>query len=106
MPSKSPTLEAKGRLTLAQLASYDDVLTDAMVDRVRVAMSRSVTALTRDTGMVLDDSSQESEQILPCSRHPGRHRRVDPTTFYHHSTGHRQNRERAPGIIWSPQIRR
>jgi histone-lysine N-methyltransferase SUV420H len=27
-------LERKGGLTLAQLASYDDVLTDALVDRV------------------------------------------------------------------------
>jgi hypothetical protein len=36
MPSRSPTVEAKGRLTLAQLASYDDVLTDALVDRVGI----------------------------------------------------------------------
>lgn len=37
-PSKSrqsPSLDRRDRLTLAKLASYDDVLTDALIDRVR-----------------------------------------------------------------------
>lgn len=33
-PDLRKALDKKGGLTLAQLASYDDVLTDALVDRV------------------------------------------------------------------------
>ena len=39
MPSSkarsSPSVDRRERLTLAKLASYDDVATDALVDRVR-----------------------------------------------------------------------
>jgi histone-lysine N-methyltransferase SUV420H len=31
----SPSVDRRDRLTLAKLASYDDVATDALVDRVR-----------------------------------------------------------------------
>ena len=45
----SPLKEAnakKERLTLSQLASYDDILTDALVDHVRIERSNStVTAV-------------------------------------------------------------
>lgn len=41
MPSEkardSPSVDRRDRLTLAKLASYDDVATDALVDRVRGA---------------------------------------------------------------------
>lgn len=34
MPRISSAPNGKAKLTLAQLASYDDILTDALVDRV------------------------------------------------------------------------
>ncbi len=47
----------KERLTLSQLASYDDILTDALVDHVRVQCrprARHVTVDSYNTGVLLD----------------------------------------------------
>jgi [histone H4]-N-methyl-L-lysine20 N-methyltransferase len=33
--SPSPSIDRRERLTLAKLASYDDIITDALIDRVR-----------------------------------------------------------------------
>ena len=49
MPRKSDSQiegSQKHRLTLAQLASYDDVLTDALVDQVRSQAEQSSASLT------------------------------------------------------------
>jgi hypothetical protein len=49
MPRKSDSrIESpqKHRLTLAQLASYDDVLTDALVDQVKKQIEHSGASLT------------------------------------------------------------
>lgn len=37
--SESPASERRERLTLAKLASYDDVATDALVDHVGLSLS-------------------------------------------------------------------
>jgi histone-lysine N-methyltransferase SUV420H len=37
--SSSPATERRERLTLAKLASYDDVATDALVDHVRILLA-------------------------------------------------------------------
>jgi len=37
-------LKKKGGLTLSQLANYDDLITDALVDRVCILRSASLTS--------------------------------------------------------------
>lgn len=40
-------LNKKGGLTISQLANYDDILTDALVDRVRITLSHIPNPLYR-----------------------------------------------------------
>jgi hypothetical protein len=72
MPPKASAAK-KERLTLAQLCSYDDILTDALVDQVSVSCLRRLILrplLNRDTGILLDQNSQEPECIPFISGHP------------------------------------
>ena len=57
----------KDRLTLTQLAGYDDILTDALVDHVRLTLftlsDKVVTMLTNCPGVFLDHNSEKSVKI-------------------------------------------
>lgn len=69
MPTKSASPIKKGRLTLAQLTSYDDIITDALVDHVRCAGVRAV----REIYTEFEDRSitgQPSERTGAHTIHP------------------------------------
>lgn len=76
MPSSkardSPSVERRDRLTLAKLASYDDVATDALVDRVRhLTQGHSlwiVSNMAHTAGLFLDQYSQKSNEIYSRER--------------------------------------
>lgn len=57
----------KDRLTLTQLAGYDDILTDALVDHVRLHLSthpyKLKSMLIICSGVFLDHDSEESVKI-------------------------------------------
>lgn len=56
----------KERLTLTQLAGYDDILTDALVDHVRPNRSSHLHihfVLTNRSGVFLDHNTKESGKI-------------------------------------------
>ena len=57
----------KDRLTLTQLAGYDDILTDALVDHVRLHLStrpyKVMPVLINCSGVFLDHNSEESVKI-------------------------------------------
>lgn len=58
-PTKKPVAK-KQPLTLAQLAAYDDILTDALVDHVSTfsdAADDRKKNLTEGIGVLLDDDS-------------------------------------------------
>ena len=59
----------KDRLTLTQLAGYDDILTDALVDHVRLHLStrsyKVTPMLITCLGVFLDHNSEESVKIQP-----------------------------------------
>lgn len=70
-PSKRP------QLTLAQLAAYDDILTDALVDHVGLThlagLTPRVVGLTEHesdmvTGLLLDNNPEEPAFISPVTR--------------------------------------
>lgn len=69
--STPPAEGRRERLTLAKLASYDDVATDALIDRVRVpSPARDGQLLTAGfSGLLLDQDSQEQDQVCCCQRH-------------------------------------
>lgn len=76
MPSSkardSPSVERRDRLTLAKLASYDDVATDALVDRVRHLTQRHsswiVTNMVHIAGIFLDQYPQKPNEIYSRER--------------------------------------
>lgn len=39
---RTPAIEKRERLTLSQLATYDDILTDTLVDHVSPALIRDI----------------------------------------------------------------
>lgn len=53
----------KERLTLTQLAGYDDILTDALVDHVRLYSFIYMVVLTNGSGLFLDHDPKESVKI-------------------------------------------
>lgn len=56
----------KERLTLTQLAGYDDILTDALVDHVSPKCSLPsvyMLTLTNGSGVLLDHNTKESGKI-------------------------------------------
>ena len=57
----------KHRLTLAQLASYDDVLSDALVDKVNLFLlvSFRVTNNLFSGLLLVNDSEEPGKQISP-----------------------------------------
>jgi hypothetical protein len=59
----SPSVERRDRLTLAKLASYDDVATDTLVDRVRrptqIEIIWTVSNINHIIGLFLDEYAQE-----------------------------------------------
>lgn len=57
--SLKESLARKSRLSLAQLASYDDILTDALVDHVRAPLLLQKRVLI-SIGLFLDEYSKES----------------------------------------------
>ncbi len=83
MPRKSDSKTEspqKHRLTLAQLASYDDVLTDALVDQVNshlehyaasLTSSRPISgheyARTAKTNIYLSEGSRKTKCLKYCS---------------------------------------
>lgn len=76
MPSSkardSPSVERRDRLTLAKLASYDDVATDALVDRVRHLTQRHpfwiVSNIVHIVGLFLDQYPQKSYEMYSRER--------------------------------------
>ena len=70
MPRPSGQTAKKDKLTLAQLAAYDDILTDALIDHVRRPAARTfnfetarLTEIYAD--LLLDDDSQEPHIVPP-----------------------------------------
>jgi hypothetical protein len=63
---------AKQRLTLAQLAAYDDILTDALVDHVRGLSAQANGHNLISVGILLDVDTQKSFDVPCLSRHPRR----------------------------------
>lgn len=62
----------KERLTLTQLAGYDDILTDALVDHARLNLSTRlvlIPMLTNSSGVFLDHNTKESVKIQSDPRH-------------------------------------
>lgn len=62
----------KERLTLTQLAGYDDILTDALVDHARLNPLYSsvlMSMLTNSSGVFLDHNTKESVKIQSDPRH-------------------------------------
>lgn len=57
----------KERLTLTQLAGYDDILTDALVDHVRPSRSTHmyvyILMLINDSGVFLDHNTKEPRKV-------------------------------------------
>ena len=73
MSSKN-TLAKRERLTLSQLASYDDILTDALVDHVRISLFALYTAVFAASerlliqfgaGLLLGYNPEEQIKIQP-----------------------------------------
>lgn len=84
-PSKKPAAK-KQPLTLAQLAAYDDILTDALVDHVSTFAGITRGAATHITaakltelylGVLLDNNSQEPLILPPFTRNTRRRYRQD-----------------------------
>lgn len=65
------TSPKKQRLTLAQLAAYDDILTDALVDHVSPLLSSRSRPAPDFSGIFLDRHSQEQERIPLVPRYYG-----------------------------------
>lgn len=80
MPRQAADLEEalkkKGGLTLSQLANYDDILTDALVDRVRIENSRAYdindTLTVRGAGLLLEYHPQTQSHVPSLPRCSGR----------------------------------
>lgn len=109
-------LAKKGGLTLAQLASYDDVLTDALVDRVSIPIH--LKQLRREekriylifpmanTGILLGDHPQEPHALLPFARHPRRRNRIHPPFRRHRRKGRQRSHRRHPRACRHQEIPR
>jgi hypothetical protein len=66
------TSPKKERLTLAQLTSYDDILTDALVDHVSSPLSTSIVRILMfGPGLLLDEYSEEQKRISFIPRNQG-----------------------------------
>lgn len=86
MPPQAADLEEalkkKGGLTLSQLANYDDIITDALVDRV-CACQVPFFMLTTNTvlvGLLLVVDPETQAKLPSMSRSPrGRHLQDPPT---------------------------
>lgn len=74
MPRQAADLEEalnkKGGLTLSQLANYDDLITDALVDRVRIprlrgSLDRSNADVCLGVLLVLDPQTESKLPSLP-----------------------------------------
>jgi hypothetical protein len=96
MPARAADLDEalkkKGGLTLSQLANYDDLITDALVDRVSplaLLMPRPATQeLTLNpSGLLLVCHSQAETQLPPFTRHPGGSGLQDPPGRCHYTQG-------------------
>ena len=84
-------LQKKGGLTLSQLANYDDLITDALVDRVSLLATLVVPHLSRHNiliphfpGLLLVRHSQAEAQLSPLSRYSGGGSLQDPPARCHH----------------------
>lgn len=78
-------LQKKGGLTLSQLANYDDLITDALVDRVSLLALLTVLYVSRHEklippfpGILLVRHSQAETQLSPLPRYPGGSSLQDP----------------------------
>jgi hypothetical protein len=73
MPRKAEVEDGdkKNRLTLAQLAAYDDVSTDVMIDQVSTFAHNALVKLTgsRHTGSISEKLSEKTEatSTSPCA---------------------------------------
>jgi hypothetical protein len=83
-------LQKKGGLTLSQLANYDDLITDALVDRVSilallaVCVSRHNKLTSSCPGLLLVSHSQAETQLPPFPRYPGGGSLQDPPARCYH----------------------
>lgn len=87
-------LQKKGGLTLSQLANYDDLITDALVDRVSLLVMLDMLCVPRHKklishfpGLLLVRHSQAETQLSPLPRHPGGGSLQDPPARCHHKQG-------------------
>jgi hypothetical protein len=86
-------LQKKGGLTLSQLANYDDLITDALVDRVSLVAglmqcsSRHKKLISSLPGLLLVRHSQAEAQLPPLPRHSGGGSMQDPPVRCNHKQG-------------------
>jgi hypothetical protein len=87
-------LQKKGGLTLSQLANYDDLITDALVDRVSLLVmldmlyaSRHKKLIPPFPGLLLVRHSQAEAQLSPFPRYPGGGSLQDPPARCHYKQG-------------------
>jgi len=87
-------LQKKGGLTLSQLANYDDLITDALVDRVsllvvldKLCISRHKKLISSLPGLLLVRHSQAEAQLPPLPRYSGGGSLQDPPVRCNHKQG-------------------
>src|ERR1700692_3908769 len=106
MPSNTSSPQ-KERLTLAQLTSYDYILTDALVDHVSKYVTKRYTNLAdlrALSGLLLDNDTQES-QYVPCiSRNSGGRYHLYTAKRCHYRKGSFESRVSTSCVTWTVEV--
>ena len=63
MYMQADTTPKNQRLSIAELAAYDDLLTDVLVDKVRKPGPLPMQLLTRMAGLLLDEHQEEPYEV-------------------------------------------
>jgi hypothetical protein len=105
MPSQS-TSPKKQRLTLAQLAAYDDILTDALVDHVSHYSSetREIVRSYLFAGLLLDEHSKEQDRISFFTRNSGGRRHINSSEKRYRRERCGKSRGANAGFTWPPEV--